>query len=291
MALAQVYILQGSGEFPGRKIIGALVGTPSVWPTLRVLEFSPIAAGVLLAGLAFAAFRLAHGHRVPVYFLYFGLAVWAPLVSIGLFKWHTATRYQLGLLPFLLLSAVAAAMYVVQRTGWGARTRRNVAAVAAGGSILVVVAAINPAAAWQAAQNSHVDHPDHSGAAAFMKRLSPSLTDIVIAEDPIVQTYYLGRVHYRLQSTAGARRHSVLKDGVLYDQYTGVPVIGSGLDLENLLARSADRNVYLISSAQVSDSLMRRNRGNGIAEVLESDRLEIIYVGRDRATTIWKVRR
>jgi hypothetical protein len=291
MTLTQLFILHGTGEFSGRKIIGALVGAFSVWPTLRMVEFSPIAAGILVAGFGFALYRLARGYRVPVYFLFFGLAVWAPLVLIGLFRWHTATRYQLGLLPFFLLSAVASATYLVQRTEWGARIGRRMPAFAAGASILVVVAAINPIAAWQTAQNSYLDHPDHAGAAEFIRQLSPGQPDIVIAEDPIVQTYYLGQVNYRLQSTAGARWHSLLKDGVLYDQYTGVPVIGSGQELEALLARNTDRNVYVISSAQVSDSLMRRNRGNGIAEALDSDLLEIIYVGRDRATTIWKLRR
>jgi hypothetical protein len=35
----------------------------------------------------------------------------------------------------------------------------------------------------------------------------------------------------------------------------------------------------------------RRNRGNGIAEVLESGRLEVVFEGRDGKTRVWRLRR
>jgi hypothetical protein len=98
-------------------------------------------------------------------------------------------------------------------------------------------------------------------------------------------------VGYRLQNVILAKNHSVLRNGVLYGQYTGTPVIGTGRQFEEVLNRRSGGNVYIISSAQVTEGTQRRNRENGIAEVLDSDRLEVIYVGRDRKTNVWKLRR
>jgi hypothetical protein len=164
-------------------------------------------------------------------------------------------------------------------------------AIVTTGSIAIVVAMVNPVAAWQVAGNDYRIRPDHKGAAEFIEGLHLAESDIVIAEDSIVQTYYLGKVNYRLQSVEGARNHSVLRDGILFGQYTGTPVIGSGKDLEMVLNRDGGNRVYVISSAQGSEDLRRRNRGNGIAEVLNSGRFDIVYVGRDGKTTVWKLSR
>jgi 4-amino-4-deoxy-L-arabinose transferase-like glycosyltransferase len=290
MALMQFYILRGTGEFGGRQIIGAFVGTPSIWPTLRFIEFSAAGVAVLAVTLGFAAYRLAQGRRVPIHFLFFAMAVWAPLFGLGFFSWDVATRYTMGAMPFFLLAVPAGVTYLIQSTGWGGRLRDPPIAARAAGVVLIA-AIVNPTAAWQVAGNNYEDHPDHKGAAEFIQSLNPGPADILIAEDSIVQTYYLGRVDYRLQNVAGARNHSVLRNGVLYGQYTGTPVIGSGRQLEAILDRELAGSIYIISSNHGSASLQRRNRKNGIAEVLASDRLEVVYVGRDHKTRVWKLRR
>ncbi|MEX2150356.1 MAG: glycosyltransferase family 39 protein [Steroidobacteraceae bacterium] len=287
MALMQLYVLQGTGEFPGRTLIGAFVGTPSIWPILRFAELSTIGVALFAATLVFAVYRLVRGHRIPMFYLFFAMAVWAPLFAIGLLKWNVADRYTMGALPFFLLAPIASVMYVMRNTGWGARLRENSIATA-GIAVVFVAAIINPAAAWQASKNDYRDHPDHKGAAEFIRNLNPGPDDIIIAEDSIVQTYYLGRIDYRLQSVAGARNHSTLRRGILYGQYTNTPVIGSGTDLGRVLERASDNDVYIISSGQVSEGLVRRNRADGIAQVLSSERLETVFVGRDGKTTIWK---
>jgi hypothetical protein len=157
--------------------------------------------------------------------------------------------------------------------------------------VALVAVIINPAATWQVARNSYRDHPDHKGAAEFIKGLNPGPADILIAEDVINQTYYLGKVDYHLQSAEGATDHSVLTNGTLYDQYTGAPVIGSGPEFQAIVDRETAGNIYIIGDGQVSVSLLRRNRSDGIAEILESDRLDVIYVGRDKRTKVWKLRR
>jgi hypothetical protein len=286
-ALAQFYVLWGTGEFPDRSIIGAFIGTPSIWPVLRFASFSPIGFALLLATLAYAVYRLVQGHRIPVHYLFFAMAVWAPLFAIGLLKWNVAERYTMGELPFFLLAVVASVMYVMRNTTWGAGLLKNSLAAAVV-AIAFVATVINPVAAWQAASNDYNDHPDHKGAAEFIRNLNPRPDDIIIAEDSIVQTYYLGKIDYRLQSVAGATSHSIVKHGVLYGQYTNTPVIGSGVELDRILERGSENDIYIISSGQVSEGLVRRNRGDGIAQVLASERLATVFVGRDHKTIIWK---
>ena len=289
-ALVQVYILHSTGEFPGRTIIGAFVGTPSIWPMLQFAEFSPLGTVVLAVPIALAICRLSQGHRIPVHFLFFAMAVWAQLFAIGLMRWFVAERYTIGALPFFLIGIVTSVVYLVYNTDWGTKLQKY--SVATSAAVVVLIAAvINPAAAWQASKNDYRDHPDHKGAAEFMRNLNPGPDDLVIAEDSIVQTYYLGKVDYRLQSVAGARNHSIQIKGVLHGQYTNTPVVGSGAELETILERHCANDVYVISSAQVSEGLMRRNRAGGIANVLASEQLEVIYKGRDDKTTVWRLRR
>jgi hypothetical protein len=290
LALMQLFLLHQTGAFPGRTIIGAVVGTPSIWPVLRFVEFSPMGIAVFAAPVAFALHQLCQGRRIPVHFLFFAIAVWAQLLAIGLMRWNVAERYTLGTLPFFLLGVVAGVVYLIGSTGWGARLReKSIATVAV--AVVLIGAIINPAAAWQASQNDYSDHPDHKGAAEFIRNLNPGPDDIIIAEDSINQMYYLERVNYRLQNFVGAKNHSMLRDGTLYDQYTGLPVIGSGAELLAVLAGGVAGNIYIIGDGQVSDTLSLRNRGNGISEVLDSDQLEIIYAGRDLRTRVWKLER
>ena len=180
MALAQFFLLQDTGEFPGRKIIGAFVGTPSIWPTLLFAGNSIAGAAIFLVAFGLAATRLAQGRSVPVYFLFFAIAVWAPLVAIGYFKWYPAPRYLIGALPFFLLSVLAGATYVLRSSRWIGRLQARPTLVTTI-CILLVVAIVNPAAAWQAARNDYRDHPDHKGAAQFVQSLNPGSADIVFA--------------------------------------------------------------------------------------------------------------
>jgi hypothetical protein len=218
------------------------------------------------------------------------MAVWLPLLAIGSVRWDVAERYTIGALPFFLLALVACSTYVLESVRIDSK-RVQLSKITSVGAVLLVVLIINPVAAWQAAKNDYRDHPDHKGAAEFIARLKLGPADIVIAEDCISQSYYLGKVEYRLQNVIAAKNHSVLKDGILYGQYSGARIIGSGAEFANVLDRESVADIYVISSAQVAEGTQRRNRGNGISEVLESDRLKVIFTGRDRETLVWQLRR
>ena len=290
LAFIHLFFLSQSGKFSGRKLFGALVGIPSIWPTLRMLEFSAVGGVLIGTGLATALIHLSRGGRVPLHWLFFGIAVWAPLAAIGVFRWYAAARYMTGILPFFLLAVFTATGWIVAvypKLGSALANRQALKPVMLG---ILTIAVVNPVAAWTTALNSYASQPDHKGAADFVRSLSLTPSDIIIAEDSIVQTYYLGHVDYRLQSAARAKSHAKYKDGILYDQYTGTPVIVSGQKLRDLLNSSPGARIIIISSTQVSPSLMSRNRGAGISQVLESGLLKVAHVGRDGATTVWEAR-
>jgi hypothetical protein len=290
MLVFHLLSLNETGAYPGRKLIGALVGTPSIWPTLRFAEFSYAGAGIVAAGVLLALYRLSRGARVPMYFLFIAIAVWLPLAAIGLFTWSTPVRYMTGPLPFFLLAVFACIGYLLSARLGVLRVSGNTMPAQTLASVVATLLVVQPATALNVARNDFDRHPDHEGAADFVREAATGPHDVVIAEDSIVQTYYLGRIDYRLQSIAGARSHARLERGALYDQYTGARVLGSGAELRRILQDRSGRNVYIISSAQVSESLSQRNRADGIEEALQSPELEVVFVGRDNATKVWRNR-
>jgi hypothetical protein len=288
MLAIQLAVLHGTGEFTGQQYIGALVGMPSVWPILRFGTVSPVGMVVMAAIVAFAAWQLAHGRRIPVHFLFFAMAVWAPLFGLGLFTWDLPPRYTFGVLPFFALCLLAGIAYVVDQVRVGrAIDSRPVAQGLT--CVLLVIVFVNPVSMVVAASNDYRSHPDHKGVAKFIKSLNPGPDDILIAEDSVAQTFYLGKVDYRLLNWEVARTQSILVDGVLRGRYTGTPIMGTGEELLALLDRTDIKGeIYIIGSGTTTPG--SRRRGNGIEEVLESDKLELIYTGRDGIAHVWRRR-
>ena len=68
-----------------------------------------------------------------------------------------------------------------------------------------------------------------------------------------------------------------------------MPIIGTGTELEAVLNDSGGKDVYIIGSGEHYVGDVVNFRGEGIAEVLESDRLKVVYVGRDQNTRVWKL--
>lgn len=288
LALVHVSLLAAT---PGSlvKLLGAMVGQPSVWPYLRIMEFS-IVAGVIGAGACvWGLGRIAIRQSAPDHVLLALLAVWIPLFAIGMFLWNVPSRYTAASIVPLLLCAFAAAQqltrYLVRRfiRSGEARTGQAVAAAVAG--ILV----INPAASARLIDSGYAMHPDHQGAARFVRSLNPTVADIVLAEDVLQQTYYLGAVDYWLISRQFARRYVERVDGRIVDFYTGTPVIGSGEELERLLRQHPEQRIIVIGSGENMVDGRRSMRGLGILEVLASDRFEAVYTGRDGLTQVWIV--
>jgi hypothetical protein len=235
LAAFQAFFLYQTGEYPGRQLIGAFVGQPSVWPTLRFSEYSQVAFGLYVVVLAYGAYKLATRHRIPDHLLFFAISVWAPLVAIGFQTWYLPPRYTVGMLPFFLLCFVAGLEYLSRQSWLTSRVGTRWQLAGTVGAIILVFSVANPGELADVINSGYERHPDHKGAAEFVRNLPLTEDDIVIAEDVLQQTYYLGEVDYWLRSLSDARSFLVVKDGQNVDQYTSVPVIGSGSELVRVL--------------------------------------------------------
>jgi hypothetical protein len=286
-ATAQLLYLHSTGLFPGRQIIGAVVGQPSVWPILRFGEFSFAATAVYMVFLINALYRCYNRHRVATHVLFFLLAVWTPLIAIGLLSWYVPPRYIFGPLPFFLL-CVCAGAFSLSSLRLQENPRRGFYWIPAAAAVLI----INPISFASVVNSGYERHPDHKGAAEFILGADPGRESLLIAEDVLQQTYYLGQVDYRLLSLEPATKHAVLDSGNLVDQYTSTPIITSGQQLWQVLEQNKPRTAYIIGSGEnFSDKGPRvGQRGNGIQEALDSDKLEIVYEGRDGKTQVWRFR-
>jgi 4-amino-4-deoxy-L-arabinose transferase-like glycosyltransferase len=270
------------------KLIGAIVGQPSVWPYVRVLEFSPGAAALVLLATAWGMWRLANRKRAADYWLLALLGVWIPVFCLGFFMWNMPARYTSASLVPLLLCGFAFAQRCADRLwawlsmGPASRPISNAVVLA------VVVIAANPAATIAGMTSDGSQYPDHRGAAEFIRTQNITPDDIVLAEDVLQQTYYLKHVDYWLIGRKHGWRFVHDVNGKILDFYTGSPVIDTGEQFQQLLDANPQRRIFVIGSGENLKDSRREMRGKEIDDLLtKSDRFEPLYVGRDNFTTVW----
>ena len=312
LAAGQIaYLLAHHAGTPAQ-VLGLLLGWPSVRPIMTMAWYSGAAALLAAGGLAAALWRLAHRERVPDHVLFLTLGVWIPLLQIGCFAWDVPPRYDEAQILPLLLAAFAAAQWAsaallsrtlnVSSIRASARPRmagpegpppRMASGTALGfgtsAAAALCVLVIGPTRLHAAVDPTYASYPDHKGAAEFVRSLHPAPADIIVAEDDLMQTYYLGHVDYWLQDRATAAPFLRKQGGRWVDVYTDTPLIGSGAQLERLVKRRDRGAIYVIGSGENPDDRSTLMRGLGIAQVLDSSAFHLIYVGRDRLTDVWKV--
>jgi hypothetical protein len=261
-----------------------MTGRPSLWPLITVAGYSFGAAFLLAAGVAVAVWRLAKGRPIPDFLLLMVLGVWVPLLLIGIFKWAVPLRYTAVQALPLLLTAFAAAQWLMslrrQPSGPPAARTGLIAAIA------TAVVDVNPAAVARAVNSGYESHPDHQGAAAFIRSLPFNEKDIVIAEDVLQQTYYLGHVDYWLQSREVAGMFVRNVDGQLRDFYTNTPLVSTAQELQQLIDLPDRGAIYIIGSGEDQEDGRRRARGQSLADMLESSNFRVVWRGRDGLTTV-----
>jgi hypothetical protein len=288
MTAFHIGVLHQSGLYPGRKLFGALVGTPSVWPILRFLQYSPVAGAIYGLALLVALRHLALRKTLPIHFLYFAIAVWIPLLIIGFFAWDIPPRYAQGQLGYFLLCTFAGVAFLATELGLKdvvvARTRMSIVLL-----LFVCGALINPVGFMHAVNPNYGRYPDHKGAAEYINSLDLPQETVLIAEDILQQTYYLGHVDYWLREKKRAYHYSIVRNGKIIDQYTGTETLGTGEELSRVLDENIMNGVYVIGSGENFNNGDRMFRWEGIADVLSSDRLRVVYTGRDGKTKIWKL--
>lgn len=310
LAVAQVVYLRAHHAGTLSQIMGLLLGWPSVRAYIAVSLYSQVALLAAACGLAAGLWRLGHRERVPDYLLFLTLGVWVPLLQIGYFKWDPAQRYIEGLLLPAFIVAFATAQWAsavfLSRTlnvssirasarprmaGPGAPPPRMASGTALGAGVAAVLCllVIDPARLPAAVNPTYAHYPDHKDAAGFVESQHPGPNDIIVAEDALMQTYYLGHVDFWLQDRQMAAPFLSEIHGRWVDEYTGAPLIGSGAQLERLV-ESRDRGaIYVIGSGESQQDGRKLMRGLGIAQVLDSPAFHLIYVGRDGLTDVWRV--
>lgn len=279
------------------QIIGLMLGWPSVRPLMALSRYSQVATLIAAAGVAAGLWRLAQRQRAPDFLLFVALGVWLPLLQIGYARWDIPPRYAEAQLVPLLIAAFASAQWAAKaRLAKSAAVPQPVAAQHRGATVLASAAAavvfalvIDPAHLEAAVDPSYAHYPDSVGAAAFVKSLHPGPKDIIVAEDAVMQTYYLGHVDYWLEDKELAAPFLHKLDGRWVDIYTDTPLIGSGKQLERLVASRNRGAIYVIGSGEDQQDGRKAMRGLGIAKVLRSPAFHIVYVGRDGRTDVWKV--
>jgi hypothetical protein len=286
-----------------RQIAGAMLGWPSVWSLVAIAQFSPAAAVLAAAGLSAGLWRVAHRRTVPDHLLLLALAVWIPLLMIGSMRWTIPPRYtQVQVVP-LLIGAFATAQWFAE---WFLERRKLTAVRASAGSgpavvgsgasapgaVLAAVACafvVDPPQVATAVNPGYERNPDHKGAANFVASLHPGPRDILVAEDALQQTYYLGHVDYWLMNARVAAQYMYQANGQRLDFYTNTPLIGTGQQLQELVDRADRGAIYVIGSGENQEDGRSLMRGLGIAQTLRSPRFHVVYRGRDGFTRVWKV--
>jgi hypothetical protein len=290
---AQVWYLSAHRSGSLAQILGLLLGWPSVRTFFAISRYSVAALLLGAGGIAAGLWRLAHRERVPDHVLFLTLGVWIPLLQIGCFSWDPEQRYVEGQIMPLLLAAFAAAQWAYRAAATQPRPASfppgRLAGFGAAAAAILCILVINPTRLQAAVQPTYAHYPDHKGAAEFVASLHPAPGDVIVAEDDLMQTYYLGHVDYWLQDRETAAPFLVRHDGEWVDVYTDTPLIGSGEQLERLVARHDRGAIYIIGSGENADGRDTLMRGLGIEQVLDSSPFHLIYVGRDRLTDVWKV--
>jgi len=274
IAIVQFLILRQTIGLSIRKTLGLMVGLPSVWSYLTLADFSPVAGIIVIAAALQAVLSLSRSIKIPDFWLFALVAGAIPLLLLGFFVWYPEQRYtEFALLPLLLLAFASCQRY---------RSKLLAAAVC----ILVV----NPVSMARVINAGYSIHPDHEGAAGFMKSLRPGPKDIVLAEDVIEQTYYLGHVDYWLIGPRVASEFVERSGGRIVDIYTHTPVMVDSVDLSALIANPNRGAIYVIGSGEdQADGSRRTVRGDSIDDYLKSDIFRTVYVGRDGLTRILRV--
>jgi hypothetical protein len=227
------------------------------------------------------------------------LGVLLPLAALGLSSREPASRFAIGVYPFLLLlvgAALLALLELLRR--WSTRWTPKVAFAAA---LVVVIAGLlgdhGLPTAWKAIRlehgepthmrNTYAFRPDHAGPGRFV-RDARGPADVVIAEDVLQQGWYAGRIDYWFRSYEDARAFLYRgRDGREHEHYIGSVIVRDPAVIDSTVA-SARGRVWFITSGETSPvrSYFLSAEQARWLDSLENTR-QPAFVGRDKATRVY----
>jgi hypothetical protein len=281
LAALQAAYLHTHGVPALRNIIGVMVGWPGVWIYARLADYSTGAALACAVLIAVGLGQLIRNRPVPDMILWLVLGGWIPVLAVGFFVWNPPPRYtMMALLPMLM-----AAVFVVQWAALGIRRE--------GGPVLLacaLLALVDPVTFARTYHAGYRIHPDHKGAAQYVLSQHPGPRDILVAEDAIVQRYYLPRLDYWLMARESVVDFVTRRDnGEVRDIYTNSRIIGNGADLQTVIDKPDRGAIYIIGSGENQEDGRRQMRGPELAARLASGEFPVVYTGRDGLTRVWKI--
>jgi len=274
------------------RAIGTQMGV-SPWPIIQLGSLVPGFALVSALGAMVAMSAWSRRDSISPVWLIFALLVLIPMTFMGFIAWYVPMRYTEGsLIPLLLAGAWSAERLVGQveqklRTKLGGFATKALVASA-------VMVLVNPNNLLRAFKDKTAEYPDHKGAAEFIVKSDLHINSILIAEDVLQQTYYLGHVDYWLIGPHVAPQFAMRStDGHIVDIYTATQVLTDSTQLDQVIDR-ADRQglqVILIGSGEEQEDGRAFARGgdlNGALKIIDS---KVLYVGKDRLTKVWRIDR
>ncbi len=276
IAAVQVVLLHRTGIAP-HKIVGVMVGRPSIWPYLRIGDYSLAAVALITVALCGALMRLAARERISDVWLFFALCCLLPLFVVGIFAWYIPPRYA----EFAVLPMLICAFAPWQRLKFSTRPATALFAV------LIGVAIVNPIAVGNAV-NAGRSFPDHRGAAQYMRTVNLGPRDVVVAEEVLMQTYYLGHVDYWLYDARLAANYVQRFNGKFVDVYTHTPIIGTGAEFRALIDQPERGAIYVIGSGEDQHDGRPYMRTPEISALLESPIFKVVYTSSDGRTQVFK---
>jgi 4-amino-4-deoxy-L-arabinose transferase-like glycosyltransferase len=222
------------------------------------------------------------------------------LAAIGLSERGLHLRYAFAIYPLLLLGAAATLITITtwpqhRLTWWTPRAALATALVIAGSGVLGqhgVTAALRQAKLAHGqpvseALNGFSFRPDHAAAGEFVRR-NRSASDVVIAEDPLMQRWYAGPIDYWFRRYGDARVYLYrAPDGQERDHYVGSAIAANPQVVDSIVAR-ANARVWLITSGETAPlhSWYLTAAQSAWLDSLVNARAPV-FVGRDRATRVF----
>jgi 4-amino-4-deoxy-L-arabinose transferase-like glycosyltransferase len=276
IAAVQIVLLHRTGIAP-RKMVGLMVGRPSIWPYLRIGDYSPAALVLIAIALSGALMRLAARERISDVWLFFTLCFLLPLFLVGMFSWYIPPRYA----EFAVLPMLICAFAPWQQLKFSARPATALFAV------LIGVAIVNPSAVGNAV-NAGSSFPDHRGAAQYMRSVALRPRDVVVAEEVLMQTYYLGHVDYWLYNANVAANYAERFNGKFVDIYTHTPIIGTGAEFLALIDKPDRGAIYVIGSGEDEQDGRLFLLGPEIFALLKSPIFKVVYTSPNGRTQVFK---
>jgi hypothetical protein len=213
------------------------------------------------------------------------LGVWIPMFMIGLFLWNVPSRYTAASILPLLIAAFAFVQHGADKLALRV-DRRSQGWLHGTLALAITALMVNPVAMAHIVNSGYEMNPDHKGAAEFMRQQNLKPDDVLIAEDVLQQTYYLGKVDYWLMTRNFARKFVVRVDGQIRDFYTGTAVVSDASMLEEILRAHPRDRIFVIGSGENQEDQRKSMRGD-MDPVINSDRFKPIFLGRDGFTRVW----